>query len=118
MLTLLEELRSLGVEFVSLREGFDLATPAGRLMAGILASVAAYETEVRREWQLAVIAKARALGKRWGRRKPETRVKLTEAKEALIRRLRRTGQAVTALARETGLTRKTVYQVTRRRHAG
>ena len=62
LLTLLDELQSLNVGFVSLREGFDLSTPAGRLMAGVLASVAAYETEVRKERQLAGIAKAQAEG--------------------------------------------------------
>jgi DNA invertase Pin-like site-specific DNA recombinase len=114
LLTVLEELQGLGVGFVSLREGFDLATPAGRLMAGILASVSAYETEVRRERQVAGIAKARELGKRWGGRKPGTRVKVTSEKEALIRRLCRRGETVAAIARATGLTRKTVYQVARR----
>jgi hypothetical protein len=52
------------------------------LMAGVLASVAAYETEVRKERQLAGIAKAE--GKRWGSRRAGTRVRLTEEKEALI----------------------------------
>ena len=45
LLTLLDELQVLGVGFVSLREGFDLATPAGRLMAGVLASAAAMDKE-------------------------------------------------------------------------
>ena len=84
LLTLLDELQQLGVGFVSLREGFDLGTPAGRLMAGVLASVAAYETEVRKERQLAGIAKAKAEGK-----------------------------PVAAIARMVGLTRKTVYKAIR-----
>ena len=89
LLTLLDELQQLGVGFVSLREGFDLATPAGRLMAGVLASVAAYETEVRKERQLAGIAKAKADGKSWGGRKAGTRIRLTEEKEKLIRQCKR-----------------------------
>src|SRR5262249_16283059 len=72
LLTLLDELQALGVGFVSFREGFDLGSPAGRLMAGVLASVAAYQTEVRKERQLAGIAKAKAKGKTWGDRKPGT----------------------------------------------
>lgn len=115
LLLLLEELQHLGVELVSLREGFDLATPAGRLMAGILSSVAAYETEVRRERQMAGIAKARAQGKTWGGRKRGTRVRVTEEKEALIRKLERAGKTVTVIARAAGLTRKTVYRVLRRK---
>jgi DNA invertase Pin-like site-specific DNA recombinase len=115
LLTLLEELQHLGVEFVSLREGFDLATPAGRLMAGILSSVVAYETEVRRERQRAGIEKAKAEGKRWGGRKAGTRVRVTEEKEALILRLHRAGKTVTAAARAAGVTRKTAYRVLRRK---
>ncbi|MBM4128098.1 MAG: helix-turn-helix domain-containing protein [Nitrospira sp.] len=110
LLTLLDELQQLGVGFVSLREGFDLNTPAGRLMAGVLASVAAYETEVRKERQLAGIAKAKAEGKTWGGRRPGTRIKLTEEKEALVRQLHAEGKPVAAIARMVGLTRKTVYR--------
>jgi DNA invertase Pin-like site-specific DNA recombinase len=111
LLELLEELQVLGVGFVSIREGIDLATPAGRLMAGVLASVAAYETEVRKERQLAGIARAKADGKRWGGRKPGTRVKVTEEKEQLVKDLRSQSKPIAAIARVCGLTRKTVYRV-------
>ena len=113
LLTLLDELQVLGVGFVSLREGFDLGTPAGRLMAGVLASVAAYETEVRRERQLAGIQRARQDGKCWGGRKKGTRVRLTEEKETLIRSLHVGGEKVAVIARLVGLTRKTVYRALR-----
>src|SRR5689334_9756488 len=63
---LFEELRERNVGLVSLKDGLDLSTPAGRLMANVLASVAAYETEVRAERVLAGQAAARAAGKRWG----------------------------------------------------
>ena len=39
----------LKVNFVSLKDGIDLGTPADRLIANVLASVAAYETEIRAE---------------------------------------------------------------------
>ena len=110
LLTLLEELQVLSIGFVSLREGFDLATPAGRLMAGVLASVAAYETEVRKERQLAGIAKAKAEGKTWGGRKTGTRVKLTKEKEALIHQLHVENKPIAAIARMVELTRRTVYK--------
>jgi DNA invertase Pin-like site-specific DNA recombinase len=38
----------------------DLSTPAGRLMLNVIASVAEYETEVRKERQLAGMARAKA----------------------------------------------------------
>jgi DNA invertase Pin-like site-specific DNA recombinase len=114
LLELLEEFQTRSVGFVSLREGFDLATPAGRLMAGVLASVAAYETEVRKERQLAGIAKAKAEGKAWGGRRAGTRVKLTVEKESLAKQLRGQGKPVAAIARILGLTRKTIYKALER----
>lgn len=41
--------RKHGVNLVSVRDGFDLSTPAGRFLAQILASVAEYELELKRE---------------------------------------------------------------------
>jgi len=76
----------------------------------VLASVASYETEVRREWQLAGIAKAKAEGKRWGGRKVGTCISLTMKKEALIRQLHAEDKAVAAIARLVGLSRKSVYK--------
>jgi DNA invertase Pin-like site-specific DNA recombinase len=64
---LFDELRERGVNLVSLRDGLDLSTPAGRLMANVLASVAQYETEVRSERQMAGIAAAKERGVRFGR---------------------------------------------------
>jgi len=110
LLTLLDDFQTLGVGFVSLREGFDLGTAAGRLMAGVLASVAAYETEVRRERQIAGIAKAKAEGRTWGGRQAGTRIRLTVEKERLIIQLHGEGKPVAAIARCVGLTRKTVYR--------
>ena len=46
---LFDELSERKVDLVSLKDGFSLASPAGRLHARILASVAEYETEVRAE---------------------------------------------------------------------
>jgi len=47
------ELQAKGINLISLKDGLDLSTPAGRLMANVLASVAQYETEVRAERVLA-----------------------------------------------------------------
>src|SRR5262249_48294286 len=56
---LFHELQEYKVNLVSLRDGLDLHTPAGRLMAHVLASVAQYELEVKNERQMAGIAAAR-----------------------------------------------------------
>ena len=45
---LFADLQAKRVNLVSLKDGLDLSTPAGRLLAHVLASVAQFETEVRR----------------------------------------------------------------------
>lgn len=109
---LFEELRERKVNLVSLKDGLDLATPAGRLMANVLASVAAYETEVRAERIHAGLDAARAAGVRLGRPAGvRTRVKVTPEQEEAVRRLKAEGRKVAAIARATGLSRTTVYSV-------
>lgn len=114
LLTLLEELQALNVQFVSIREGFDLSTPAGRLMAGMLASYACYETEVRKERQLLGIAKAKAAGKKWGGRQVGTRIRLTAEKEKLIHQLHEQKTPIRAISRMVELAPHTVYKAIRR----
>ena len=53
LVILLEELQSLGVAFVSLGEGIDCTTPAGKLQLHILAALAEFERERIRERVLA-----------------------------------------------------------------
>lgn len=110
---LFEELRRLAVPLVSMREGIDLATPAGNMMATIIASVAQYEREVFRERQAAGIAAAKAQGKRWGGRNKGERYKVTPELERQIRRMNGAGEGVTTIARVCHLSRPTVYRVLR-----
>ena len=69
VLSTVEVLRSKGVSVVSMREGFDLSTPAGKLMLTMLAAVAELEKENIKERQMAGIERARAEGKLLGRAK-------------------------------------------------
>lgn len=108
---LFEQLRERKINLVSLKDGIDLSTPAGRMMANVLASVAQYETEVRAERVLAGQARARAEGKTWGGRQPGTRVRVTEEKERTIRSMRKSGESIAAIARTVELSRPTIYAV-------
>jgi DNA invertase Pin-like site-specific DNA recombinase len=67
LVTLLEDLQSLGVAFVSLGEGIDCTTPAGKLQLHILAALAEFEPERIRERVMAGLQRARTQGKRLGR---------------------------------------------------
>lgn len=108
---LFDELRERKVNLVSLKDGLDLSTSAGRLMANVLASVAQYESEVRGERVRAGQAVAKASGKKWGGSKAGVRKKVDRTKERLIKRMRDDGEPVSAIARTLGLSRPTVYDV-------
>jgi len=69
LITLLDEITSLGVGFVSLGESIDLSTSAGRLQLHLLAAFAQFERERICERVYAGIARARQHGKRLGRRR-------------------------------------------------
>jgi DNA invertase Pin-like site-specific DNA recombinase len=67
LVTLIEELQTLGVAFVSLGEGIDCTTPAGKLQLHILAALAEFERARIQERVKAGLARARAQGVRLGR---------------------------------------------------
>jgi putative DNA-invertase from lambdoid prophage Rac len=67
LITLLDELQALGVAFVSLAEGIDATTPAGRLQMHLLGAIAEFERERIRERVLAGLQRARAQGRKLGR---------------------------------------------------
>ena len=67
LITLLEDFQALGVAFVSLAEGIDATTPAGKLQMHILGAIAEFERERIRERVVAGLQRARQQGTRLGR---------------------------------------------------
>ena len=67
LITLIDEMQALGIAFVSLNEGIDATTPAGKLQLHILAAIAEFERARIQERVRAGLARARAQGKRLGR---------------------------------------------------
>lgn len=76
LVTMLEDLQHVGVSFVSLGEGIDCTSPAGKLQLHILAALAEFERERIRERVMAGLQRARAQGRRLGR--PEARLPLEQ----------------------------------------
>ena len=67
LITLLDDLQVLGVGFVSLNEGIDATTAAGRLQMAVLAAIAAFERDRIVERVRAGLARRAAQGKPLGR---------------------------------------------------
>ena len=71
----------MGVGFVSLAEGVDATTPAGRLQLHVLGAIAEFERERIRERVLAGLERTKGQGKKLGRPKarlPVERLKSVE----------------------------------------
>ena len=67
LILLLEDLQALGVAFVSLSEGIDATTPAGKLQLHILGAIAEFERARIAERVKAGLRRARAQGRQLGR---------------------------------------------------
>ncbi len=102
LVSTLNELRELGVGFVSLTEALDFSTPSGRAMAGLLSVFAEFERDIIRERVKAGIANARAEGKPHGR--PAT----ARSKAAGVERLHKDGRNNSQIARELKISRASV----------
>jgi DNA invertase Pin-like site-specific DNA recombinase len=65
----LDDLNARGIAFITLGEGIDTSTAAGRLVAGVLGSIAEFERARIQERIHAGLSRARAQGTRLGRRR-------------------------------------------------
>jgi DNA invertase Pin-like site-specific DNA recombinase len=106
-----DDLRQHKCNLISLKDNLDLSTPAGRLNANIIASVAAYETEVRAERVKAGQEAARAKGKRWGGSKRGVRKGKVASVRKHIFTLHENRVPKTQIAKSLNISIPTVYDV-------
>jgi DNA invertase Pin-like site-specific DNA recombinase len=106
VMTTIRELGKRNIVLRSLREGIDTSNATGRMVAGVLASLAELELELGRERRAAAREARRARGQAIGRPKA-----LDESKAALARRMHGSGEPVTTIAGTLGVSRATVYRV-------
>jgi len=100
----LDELASLGVSFVSLRESLDFTTPTGQLMTHLLGAFAQFEVSLIKERVKAGIANARARGERIGRPKKDVDLKK-------LLDLRKQGVSFRGIAKQMGVSPGLVYKM-------
>lgn len=106
VMTTIRELGERGIVLRSLREGIDTSNAAGRMVAGVLASLAELELELGRERRSAARDARRARGQSIGRPKA-----LDDAKAALAQRMHASGEPAAMIASTLGVSRATVYRV-------
>ncbi len=108
LITLLDDLQALGVAFVSLAEGIDATTPAGKLQMHILGAISEFERARCAERVRAGLARVRREGRRLGR--PPVHVS-REAVDSVR------GLPVREAARRLGVSRSTAHRVLGQRPA-
>ncbi|MGO9927098.1 MAG: recombinase family protein [Mycobacterium sp.] len=106
VMTTIRELGERGIVLRSLREGIDTSNATGRMVAGVLASLAELELELGRERRSAAREARRARGQSIGRPKA-----LDQSKMALAQRMHASGESASTIAATLGVSRATVYRV-------
>jgi DNA invertase Pin-like site-specific DNA recombinase len=101
LVTLFEELQALGIAIVTLGEGIDCTTPAGRLQMHLLGALAEFERERIRERVKSGMMRAKSQGKKFGR----PPVVVPEERLAAVR-----GLPVREAAARLGVSRATAHR--------
>jgi DNA invertase Pin-like site-specific DNA recombinase len=98
-----------GVEFKVIDDpSIDTTSRTGKLVMGILALIAEFENDIRRERQMDGIAKAKERGVRFGRKR-----ELTIDRVEQIKALRLRGWTVPEIMRQARLSKASVYRALR-----
>jgi DNA invertase Pin-like site-specific DNA recombinase len=105
VMTTIRELRDRDIVLRSLREGIDTSNSTGRMVAGVLASLAELELELGRERRAAAREARRARGQSIGRPRA-----LDKSKSALAQRMHASGESASTIAATLGVSRATVYR--------
>lgn len=100
---MLENFKKRGVHFRSLREGIDTTTAMGKMFCQISSAFAEYERALISERTTAGLQTAMAKGARMGR--PPAK---TDEQKATARRVHKTGETISAIAKILGVSRATV----------
>src|SRR6516165_9188721 len=102
----IRELRDREIVLRSLRERIDTSNATGRMVAGVLASLAELELELGWERRTAAREARRARGQHIGRPKA-----LDGKNAALAKRMHASGESASTIANTLGVSRATVYRV-------
>lgn len=106
ILQTVKELTERGITLVSTSDGIDSSTPAGRMMIGVLGSLAEYERELIKERTALKRAASRTNGTKFGRPR-----KVDDAEHiATAKRMKADGHTGKDIAKYLGVSRATLYR--------
>lgn len=110
LLSISEQLETMGVDLISLKESVDTTTPQGKLVFQIFSAIAEFQRSIIKEAQREGIEAAKAKGKIKGRprvsqEKLEAALSLYDSKQMSVREIERT----------IGISRGTLYKAIRER---
>jgi DNA invertase Pin-like site-specific DNA recombinase len=108
-LHILETVKALtdrGVTLVSITDGIDSSTCAGRIMIGVLGSLAEYERELTRERTALKRTASRAIGTKFGRPRKVANVEHVST----AKRMKTDAHTAKDIAKHLGVSRATLYR--------
>lgn len=103
LVTALEELEGLGIDFCSYQDSIDTSTNHGKLVFTIMGAIAEFERSLIRERVLAGIRRAKENGIRLGR--PPLEVDLDKMKELVLN-----GNSIREIAKQMGISKSLVHK--------
>ena len=104
LVSVLAELKDIGVNVFSFKQGIDTQTPMGSMLFQFVGIFAEFENEMRKERQAIGIAKAKSKGVHFGR-KPTSERQLNQ-----IRKLRSEGVGINKICKLVSVSPHTVYK--------
>jgi DNA invertase Pin-like site-specific DNA recombinase len=108
VLNTVKSLQQAGINVRSVSDGIDPSTKTGRMMLGMLATLAEYERELIVERVNAGIAVAQAAGTKFGR--PPSDPEVIAEKLEIVRTARKAGKTAADAAQLVGWSRATLYR--------
>lgn len=101
-----DDLQKRGIELIVTDQAIDTSTPTGRLLFNMLASIAEFETALRKERQSEGIAKAKVNGIKFG-----AKAKLSDEQVVELRQKRTNGVLIKDLMHDYNLSKATIYRL-------
>jgi DNA invertase Pin-like site-specific DNA recombinase len=105
LVAIVDKIAAKGASLRIMNPDIDTKTPTGKLMLNLLGSIAQFERELMLERQREGIAKAKSEGKYKGRKATAM------AQAAAVLNLHLNGAGATAIARQIGIGRSSVYRI-------